>query len=709
VAAVSDQSRVIGRVSSVDSTLLTIELDPTTPGYVKGGMSGIIPIGSINSYVTMTAGITKIVAVVTSIKVREAPPPTRGDFRNSSMRIIEASMIGRIEGGAYRPGIATYPALFTPVSGATPQEIAQIFKPKGSATIRFGEAVVQPGQDVLLDIDTLLSKHCAILGSTGAGKSCSVMAVLDGLLSHSLPSATIIIFDTNGEYAKAFQSEPRASLAVPLVIGGMSKDCVSLSLPHWFMDNNEHLSLFRASEGVQAPLLLRSVADARLSSVERQQHITSALLIMRQIQHYDSIRDISSSRKPQELLHGALASLHQSAMSYRSQYDHGTSEYTFWDRVATIAVAYQSLGLNPNAWDQPPTLEQNEGVDNIFNDIRTLASDLLSQAGMSIEDVASDFDAPRYYSLEQLVQHYLPRRIDVESLVDSRFRSYVAGMLLRIGKLLADSRYNFFTRVQKFDDALALFLRLLLGWYPLPTSTVEPPWKTSYLNQYPVDQQKHRVIILDLSAVGSDVLEHVAALVARIIIDFCQRLERRASLPILMVLEEAHRYVPPPSTDVRHSSEVFERIAKEGRKFGISIMVASQRPSELSQTVLAQCGTMIAHRIVSAEDQDIIRHATPFASREVLQQLPGLATQHAIVLGEAVPAPTYVRVRDVPHRPRSEDPSYFAEWAKPPSTDTAEVIDGTARAWERPEPSFAGLDEAALSYGAFTNEDEIPF
>src|ERR1700732_5313550 len=178
----SDQSRVIGRISSVDSELITIELDPMTPGYVKGGMSGIMPVGSINSYVTMMAGITKIIAVVTSIKVAEGPRERGNDVVASAVRILEASMIGRIENGEYRPGIATYPALFTPVSGATAPEIAQIFKPEGNVDIRFGEAVVQPGQDVMLDADTLLAKHCAIVGSTGTGKSCSVMALLDGLL-----------------------------------------------------------------------------------------------------------------------------------------------------------------------------------------------------------------------------------------------------------------------------------------------------------------------------------------------------------------------------------------------------------------------------------------------------------------------------------------------------------------------------------------------
>ena len=701
-----DQSRVIGRVSSVNSELITIELDPLTPGYVKGGLSGIMPVGSINSYVTMTAGISKIVAVVTSIRVLEGPSEGDVKFGPATIRILEAAMIGRIEGGVYRPGITTYPALFTPVSGATAPEIAQIFKPRGNADIRFGEAVVQPGQDVILDGEALLSKHCAIVGSTGAGKSCSVMALLDGLLSRNLPSANVVIFDTNGEYAKAFNSDRRRSLTTPLVIGGSDKQHIDLHLPHWFMDNLEHLALFRASEGVQGPLLLRSVADARLGSEEQERRVAGALLVLRQIDLYDSVRKAGMSKKPQETLFNALRSFDESATSFRNQQEEASSEAAFWAAVAESTSRYKSLGLNPGSWDQL-SMQQNQDIDRIFDDARSAANAVLKELGLSSAEAASDFDAPRYYSLDELVQQYLPRRIDIEALADPRFRSYVSGMLLRVGKLLADSRYNFFTRVARFDDALALFLRMLFGWYPIPSGAA-PPWRERYEEVFGAEQTKHRVIIIDLSTVGSDVLEHVASLIARLIIDFCQRLVDRASIPVLMVLEEAHRYVPPATAEGNRTAHVFERIAKEGRKFGVSIFLASQRPSELSPTVLAQCGTLIAHRIVSEDDQNIIRHATPFASREVLRQLPGLATQHAIVIGEAVPAPTYVRVRDVPDRPRSEDPRYLEKWSLQPSNDVSDVIDATARAWEQSSGPVRLLREQA-PVELDEDDEECPF
>jgi hypothetical protein len=158
----------------------------------------------------------------------------------------------------------------------------------------------------------------------------------------------------------------------------------------------------------------------------------------------------------------------------------------------------------------------------------------------------------------------------------------------------------------------------------------------------------------------------------------------------VLPLEEAHRYIPA-AADTR-ARATFERLAKEGRKFGLGVLPASQRPAELAPTVLAQCGTLIAHRAVNSADQQLIRDATPFASREVLHQLPGLATQHAVVLGESVPAPAYVRVQDVQHAPMGRDPDFLGRWREPPKGDLVEEI---AREWERatPEvPSVSGED-----------------
>ncbi|MEN9504167.1 MAG: hypothetical protein RI958_93, partial [Actinomycetota bacterium] len=123
--------------------------------------------------------------------------------------------------------------------------------------------------------------------------------------------------------------------------------------------------------------------------------------------------------------------------------------------------------------------------------------------------------------------------------------------------------------------------------------------------------------------------------------------------------------------------------------------LASQRPSELDPTVLSQCGTVIAHRIANQLDQDLIRAATPMASRDVLRQLPSLATQHAIVVGEATPSPVVVHVRPVKDPPNSADPSFVELWRREDDGVHAVKINAEGSAWERglrttSDPSASG-------------------
>jgi DNA helicase HerA-like ATPase len=178
------------------------------------------------------------------------------------------------------------------------------------------------------------------------------------------------------------------------------------------------------------------------------------------------------------------------------------------------------------------------------------------------------------------------------------------------------------------------------------------------------------VVIFDLSLIASDVLASVTALLGRLIFDFAVRSSPRAEYPMLLVLEEAHRFVPARTDGPgARSAQVFERIAKEGRKFGVSLLLASQRPSELSETVIAQCGTVIAHRLTHEADQALLRHATALSSRALLDQLPGLAQQHALITGVSTGVPVAVKIRNVDEPPLSDDPDFVSRWRDAASAD----------------------------------------
>jgi DNA helicase HerA-like ATPase len=158
---------------------------------------------------------------------------------------------------------------------------------------------------------------------------------------------------------------------------------------------------------------------------------------------------------------------------------------------------------------------------------------------------------------------------------------------------------------------------------------------------------------------------------ARLIFERLRKADPRNRLPVNMILEEAHRYIAErPAGHAIDSSRIFQRIAKEGRKYGLFLTVASQRPSELSKTVLSQCSNFVVHRIQNPDDLMHIRQMTPFISDSVMKRLPSLPKQHALIFGNSVNLPTTFKVRNVHPKPKSDDAAIRELWFHPHGTVT---------------------------------------
>ncbi|NNN21988.1 MAG: ATP-binding protein [Acidimicrobiales bacterium] len=176
-------------------------------------------------------------------------------------------------------------------------------------------------------------------------------------------------------------------------------------------------------------------------------------------------------------------------------------------------------------------------------------------------------------------------------------------------------------------------------------------------------KKANQIIILNLDSLDDELVELVSSVISRLIFDKLRSLSARNSYPVNLVLEEAHRYISnDPQRSFLKSNLIFERIAKEGRKYGLFFIISSQRPSELSRTVLSQCNNFIVHRIQNPEDLSHIRQITPHISETTLKKLPSIPTQHALVFGSAVNIPTLFRVNDASPRPRSDNSEISKNW-----------------------------------------------
>ncbi len=230
----------------------------------------------------------------------------------------------------------------------------------------------------------------------------------------------------------------------------------------------------------------------------------------------------------------------------------------------------------------------------------------------------------------------------------------------RIESIQRDSRYTFMFNRSLVADTMKLFLSRILR---LP-SLGKP------------------ISVIDLSGVPSDIVSVVVALLSRIVMDYAIWSRQERQRPILLVCEEAHRYVPAELTASGAAvRKALERIAKEGRKYGVALALVTQRPSDLAEGTLSQCGTIISMRLNNERDQTCVRNAMPEGGRSFLDAIPALRKGECIISGEGVAIPLRVQIDMLEEelRPRSEDPSFARQWCDVGGED--EALDRTISRW----------------------------
>jgi len=197
-----------------------------------------------------------------------------------------------------------------------------------------------------------------------------------------------------------------------------------------------------------------------------------------------------------------------------------------------------------------------------------------------------------------------------------------------------------------------------------------------------ISNNRKKVVIIDLSPVPFDVRNSVISLILRCLFDFAYWYRRvnGASYPIAVFTDEAHIYLNDSDTNARSSRESAERIAKEGRKYGISLTVISQRPREVSATILSQCNSFLCLRLSNPDDQSYVKNLLPDSVRGITSMFSTLRRGEGILLGDSVMMPTRIRIDPPNPTPHSDDTSFYSTWSEEPGEiDVAGVLD----AWRR--------------------------
>ena len=508
----------LGAVASVSGSSVSVHLAQS----VASGLSVIegraYRIGQVGSFVRIPQGYQDLFGVVSEVGAKAAPQAA-GERDADTGRWMEIQLVGESIGGVFERGISQYPNVGDSVHITTESNLARIYGAEDLGHIVIGSLSSAESIPAKLALDELITRHSAVLGSTGSGKSTTIASLLQAITAvpadgGGYPSARILLLDIHGEYPAALSDVATVYSVDPRP--GEQK----LLIPYWALSASDLLDFLTG--GVDGPretaftdkifeLKVSSHADAHFAGVEE-----SSITV-------DTPLPFSLKKLWYDLIDFEIATFEGPDRDQPTRQDAGDADALIPPRYKPHAMGAQGPFLNQQAF-------------GIRRQLNLLRSRLLDR---------------RY----DFLLHPGPWEPDLEGNTESDL------------------------------DAL------LCGWIGGPKP----------------------ITILDLSGVPSAVLERLVGSILKVVYEslFWSREKSEGGIerPLLIVMEEAHRYLSSGADSL--ASETVQRIVKEGRKYGVGAMVISQRPSEVDETILSQCGTFFALRLSNPTDRERVRGTLP--------------------------------------------------------------------------------------------------
>jgi len=603
---------LLGYVGAVTGASVSVRQSPSVASGIAiiGGKS--YRVGQVGSFVRIPQGYHDLYGIVSEVGANATPEAVRG-VNDSNDRWMTVQLIGEIVGVSFERGISQYPNVRDEVHLVTEEDLAVIYGTQDSGQVMIGRLANAEGIPVRIDLDKLITRHSAVLGSTGAGKSTTVASLLRSIaLSVNadgkavFPGARILLLDIHGEYGRALNAVSRVFRVNP------SADEQPLHIPFWALD----------------PVDLLTFLMGRLDDKQLTQILDRVL------------------------------------------------EYKFM-LVRETSVA--GLDLNSMTADSPVPFSLNKlWFDLLEPEVKTWADQPRTIPALVEVGDALTLKAPRYKPHGAGSAAPFINQVNVLS---------IRRQLDQMRSRLLDRQYDFLLHPGAWEPDLngksAKDLpELLHAWLG----------------------HDRPITILDLSGIPSPVVARLIGAILKIIYEGLfwgkEKSEGGIARPLLVVMEEAHRYLSREAEGPARS--MVQRIVKEGRKFGIGAMVVSQRPTEVDETILSQCGTFVALRLSNSSDRAKVQSSLPDNLAGVVDSLPVLRVGEAIITGEAARLPIRCRITlpDEKNRPSSEDPAVSRQWQ---SEKLPECYERVAASWRAQNPVWTTLRVLRISL----NQEEI--
>ncbi|HEB9316573.1 TPA: DUF87 domain-containing protein [Campylobacter coli] len=627
---------IVGKIVSIQFNQFRVRIFSNVKGGGLNIKGEIYYFGNIGSYLKTSNALGEDI-VCEVIAIFDSDRQDNGqDFNLNSNRELLLKPIGIYKDDNFTLGISIYPSLYSDVSLLTNEDLKNILIPKEeykteSQGVCLGVSKNQINHPIYIQEDKFFGMHSAVLGNSGSGKSNTIAHLLQEIYKKEQPAlgSKVIIFDVNGEYRQAFSKLDHPDVKVKLFkpnIKGNENGAEPFYMPHFLLSLDEWCAFLMATDATQKPFW-----DKVLQEAYRFYKISNSA------QANDYKKSINYLRYR----------LYKSAVNIMSQTESDTTKVTTLTSV--IARIKQLISdFAPNDEQAKELMQEADTLSGYclldFGKQLTELQQVIDCIGSKIEWNQIDeiikirnqgnlfFDPAFLQTATEIVL------LDEETLGNKTTRGYVGTMLTRLDYFINNPECSFMREMNNKDiKGVDQYLDYL--------------W------------EKNQLIIIDTSELGRDTLETLTSVISRLIFEYRKKQEEgnRRKNPVHIVLDEAHRYIKKDQKYLLKDN-VFERIAREGRKFSLYLLISSQRPSELSETVLSQCANFIIHRIQNENDMRHINAVLPYFSEDFVSKIKQSVPGEALIFGDFVPMPMHVKIQKADPEPHSSNCKISEEW-----------------------------------------------
>lgn len=540
-----------------------------------------------------------------------------GTVISLNSEIGSIKLIGEINGPRFIPGVLVKPSIGNVCFVATDEEVRLIISGDQNNFMKrvlIGNMPLYNNTPAYVQTNAFFSNHFAIFGNTGSGKSCGVARLFQNIFFNNTQTprnACIFIFDAYGEYESALSVQNSQVFFKRYSTNVRENPNTLIKLPLWLLDIDDFALLLEADDPTQLPIIEKALRLVTVfSGSDEETKIYKNDIIAK------AILEVLYSG-------GAASQIH--------------------DQIFAILTSFNTEDLNLETPIVQPgytrSLRQCLIIDKEgkIGEMQLVTEFIKKFINPDLKLELPDGTIP--FTLENLREAFDFALISEGILKSDKLYDKANVLKVRLDSLIKGEYAQYF-KMDRYVDKNTFIKELITA----------------------SNGARAQIININISYLDDRLAKTICKIYAKLLFDFTSKLQQRGSFPVHLILEEAHRYVQQDSDSKVLGYNIFDRIAKEGRKYGVILGLISQRPSEISETVLSQCSNFLIFKMQHPKDVSFIRQMVPFITDEIVEKMKGLQPGTCVVFGSAFKLPTIVKMEMPYPQPMSQNVDVSRLW-----------------------------------------------